>query len=112
MGASVRDAFGVEQTEIDALATLRPRVLDDIVRAAIKPYFDESLASRVSHAESDWREAAQDALEQQINGDVMDAIRERAASQLAELEASIETGNSGWLQRALSAYLRSSSLNL
>src|SRR5208282_3421627 len=38
-----REAFGIEQTEIDALATLRPRDLETIVEAAIEPYFDSSL---------------------------------------------------------------------
>ena len=42
-----REAFGIEQTEIDALATLRPRDLETIVEAAIEPYFDSSLSSRV-----------------------------------------------------------------
>jgi hypothetical protein len=42
-----RDAFGVEQTEIDAIATLRPDILADIIEHAFDPYLDRDLAARV-----------------------------------------------------------------
>ena len=45
-----RAAFGIEQTEIDALATLRPDVLREIVDRAFDPYFDQTLRERVSDA--------------------------------------------------------------
>ena len=35
-----REAFGVEQTEIDALATLQPQVLREMVEEALAPYFE------------------------------------------------------------------------
>jgi hypothetical protein len=88
-----REAFGVEQTEIDALATLRPRVLEEIVTAAIAPYFDASLAARVSEARREWQSRAQELLDGQIDGDALAAIRERAADCLAELEAEIDSIN-------------------
>jgi hypothetical protein len=88
-----REAFGVEQTEIDALATLRPRVLDEIVTAAIAPYFDASLAARVSEARREWQSRAQESLDGQIDGDALAAIRERAADSLAELAAEIDSIN-------------------
>jgi len=88
-----RGAFGVEQTEIDALATLRPRELQRIVEVAIVPYFDEGLSDRVAAAKRDWEEAAQEALEEQIDSDSLDVIRERAAGNLEELKAEIETIN-------------------
>ena len=46
-----REAFGVEQTEIDALATLRPDDLREIVDGAFDPYFDRTLKARVDTAE-------------------------------------------------------------
>jgi hypothetical protein len=88
-----RAAFGVEQTEIDALATLQPRVLSQIVRNAIKPYFDETLAGRVAQARIQWREDAQQALDEQIDDDALAVIRERAAIRLEELEAELEAIN-------------------
>ena len=88
-----REAFGVEQTEIDALATLRPRDLERIVRAAIDPYFDEGLINRVADAKSEWEGAAQEALEEQIDSDALNAIRERAAGKLEELKEAIDAIN-------------------
>jgi hypothetical protein len=87
-----REAFGIEQTEIDALATLRPRDLDRTVIAAIDPYYDTSLAGRVLEAKSAWEDDAQEAIEQQTE-EVLDTIRERAAGKLAELKAEVESIN-------------------
>jgi hypothetical protein len=47
-----RDAYGVEQTEIDALATLQPDVLTQIVERAFDPYFDRTLEDRASAGHS------------------------------------------------------------
>ena len=88
-----REAFGVEQTEIDALATLQPRVLDEIVSAAIAPYYDNSLYHRVSAARSEWKAGAQQKIDDQIDGDTLAAIRDHAAERLAELEAEIDSIN-------------------
>jgi hypothetical protein len=40
-----------EQTEIDALAALRPEVLRDIALEAIEPFYDPTLAERTQEAE-------------------------------------------------------------
>jgi hypothetical protein len=40
-----REAFGVEQCEIDSLATLRPNVLREIIEAAFQPYDDSWVAA-------------------------------------------------------------------
>jgi hypothetical protein len=58
--SSWREAFGIEQTEIDALASLNPATLAAIARQAIAPYFDETLARRLREAEEAWRQEAQD----------------------------------------------------
>ena len=88
-----REAFGVEQTEIDALATLQPRVLEEIVVEAIAPYHDASLARRVADARRVWHEEAQRMLAQQIDEDLLAAVREHAATRLAKLETEIEAIN-------------------
>jgi hypothetical protein len=90
-----REAFGVEQTEIDALATLRPRALQEIVEAAIELYFDSSLSRRVAAAKSAWEEEAQEALEAQVDEDRLAAIRERAAVKLEEVREEIAALNEG-----------------
>jgi hypothetical protein len=82
-------AFGIEQTEIDALATLRPNVLREIVEAAFDPYFDRTLEGRVREAKTEWLREAQEAINEQIDPAVLAALREEAAGRLAELESVI-----------------------
>jgi hypothetical protein len=84
-----REAFGVEQTEIDALATLRPAVLREIIERAFDPYWDHTLAQRVREAEDDWNRRAEEALGEQIDQEHLEALREEAAGRLAELDEAI-----------------------
>ena len=84
-----RQAFGVEQTEIDALATLRPRELRAILADAIAPYFDTSLANRIAKARGEWREKAEEAIASQIDQVALAAIKERAETRIAELRNEI-----------------------
>jgi hypothetical protein len=76
-GAIWKELYGSEQTEIDALATLRPDVLERIARDAVKPYFDAVLAERVRDAESAWQE--------QVDSDRLDRLKARAAAALDQL---------------------------
>ena len=89
-----RAAFGVEQTEIDALATLRPDALREIVDRAFDPYFDRTLRARVSEAEEEWLVAAQAAMSEQIDDDLLSDLREQAAERLNELREEIDRINS------------------
>jgi hypothetical protein len=84
-----REAFGIEQTEIDALATLQPDVLREILDRAFDPYFDRTLQSRVTLAEVEWRQQAHEALRGQIDSEHLEALRTEAAGRLAELEDAI-----------------------
>ncbi len=85
-----RSEFGVEQTEIDALATLRQSDFEEIVVDAISPFHDFSLANRVAKARAEWMAAAERSLEEQTDGEALDGIREQAVDRLADLEAEIE----------------------
>jgi hypothetical protein len=88
-----REAFGVEQTEIDALAALRPRVLTEIVEAAFEPYYDSTLEDRVAEAETEWLASAQEAIDSQMDPEALDALRAEAADKLAELQSAIDDIN-------------------
>jgi hypothetical protein len=88
-----REAFGVEQTEIDALATLRPRDLERLVVEAIDPYYDATLRSRVADARAEWEQAAQEAVLYQIDRHALAIIRERAAGKLVEIKAELDSIN-------------------
>jgi hypothetical protein len=80
-------AFGVEQTEIDALATLQPDVLRRIARDAIKPYWDSSLDRRAREARDAWLEEAQQAFERQVDPQRMATLREQAEGALEAFRA-------------------------
>jgi hypothetical protein len=84
-----RQAFGVEQTEIDALATLRPADLREIVERAFDPYYDRTLDDRVDEARADWIQQAQAAIDEQVDPEILGSLRTEAAGRLAELESVI-----------------------
>jgi hypothetical protein len=84
---------GLEQTEIDALATLKPHVLTEIVRDAITPFYDSTLASRTWEAKDEWEDYAQATLDQLINTDLLSQLREQALDKLAGIQAEIDAIN-------------------
>jgi hypothetical protein len=82
-----RDPFGIDQTEIDAIATLDPDLLRRIAVDAIGPFYDGTLDARVDRARRDWLAEAQQVLDEHISdgyGD-MDELREQVADQLADM---------------------------
>lgn len=81
--AGWRDRYGVEQTEIDALATLRPDALEEIVADAVDPFFDHGLADRNRAEKERWEAEARQEIEQAIGP-------ERIAEMQANLKASLE----------------------
>ena len=88
---------GLEQTEIDALATLRPDLLRQIVIKAVDPFFDRTLASRVFEAKGAWLDQARDVLQEQLDTEDMLTLRvhaerqiETIRQQLREIEASTQ----------------------
>jgi hypothetical protein len=53
-----REHWGHEQTEIDALAALRPDALRDIAEQAVAPFWDPTLADRIRQAGWTWQAEA------------------------------------------------------
>jgi hypothetical protein len=89
-GDAWRAAWGIEQTEIDALASLRPDLLRSIARAALAPFYDWTLDARVKEAKSAWLgEAARVAVDQ-LGADRLAAIREQATAQLAAIREQVD----------------------
>ena len=84
---------GLEQTEIDALATLKPHVLTEIVRDEISPFYDSSLASRTWEAKDDWEQSAQEVLDELIDTDLLSQLRDQALDKLAGIQAEIDSIN-------------------
>jgi len=88
-----RAAFGVEQTEINALSSLQPLLLDQIIRDALRPFYDFDLWLRVRRAHSAWRERAGEVMAAHIDLDLLDRIRNQATEKLSELEGEIAALN-------------------
>lgn len=85
-----RERYGVEQTEIDALATLRPELLREIVEEACSPYYDATLRGRLNEARGEWQERAQEALDKQIDPELLADIRARAETALENLKEQLD----------------------
>lgn len=89
-----RRRYGVEQTEIDALAALRPEVLREIVAELVAPYFDSSLSSRTWHWKNRIQEFADELLaEKTEEPSTAEAIQtaERARVRYAEAVQAVES---------------------
>jgi hypothetical protein len=88
-----QQAWGVAQTEIDALASLRPDLLRQIARAALDPFFDRTLGQRVHEAQSQWLEAAQAVVDAATGTEELQRIRAAAAERLEDMREEIDAIN-------------------
>lgn len=86
-------AMGVEQTEIDALASLRPDLLRRMARDALRPFFDHGLRERVAAAKEEWRARAQEILEEQLGHEQLERIRAEAVERLGTMSLELEAVN-------------------
>jgi hypothetical protein len=89
-----REAYGIDQTEIDALTTpARRPILERLIRQAFEAYIDPTLNRRVAEAKAEWNASAQEAIAEQIDAERLEQIREEASVKLEELRESIERIN-------------------
>jgi hypothetical protein len=101
--AFFEDRYGEGATELDALEALHPGELEKLVRAAVRPYRDRTLAQRLNEAADEADETLSDAWEDAIGGyreelrDLEEAAREitarykdRLAALNDELQADLE----------------------
>ncbi len=93
-GAAWEEAFGVKQTEIDALTTpemtergLLRQMLDD----AIAPYIDTTLEHRVARAEAKWQRAVRNAVNARVGTKLIKRLRREAD----RLQQQVEKVNDG-----------------
>ncbi len=85
---SWREVWGVEQTEIAALAALRPNDLRRIAFETIAPLYDETVAQRTATAREEWREMAADMLAEHPDCQAaLDAIAAAREDALAAVDA-------------------------
>jgi hypothetical protein len=74
--------YRLEQTEIDALATLQPQTLERLAREAVAPYYDSGLARRVNQVGNEWRMRARAEVDAQVDSDSLDALKDAPATPL------------------------------
>lgn len=89
-GDAWRAAWGVEQTEIDALASLRPDLLREVARAALAPFYDDTLAGRVLDAYEEWMAEAARVATDQLGPAELGMLQHQAAQKLAAIQAEVE----------------------
>lgn len=80
-----RQAFGHEQTEIDALATLQPDLLRQIVEESLALYFDTTLADRVERAKAEWTRRALRVIAERVDRGALADIK----AEVADLEVDV-----------------------
>jgi hypothetical protein len=81
-----RERFGREQTEIDALAALRPAELTRIAEEAFAPYWDASLDRRVGRAKLEWELEAQAVIAAEVNQEELMRIGGEAEAQIDAID--------------------------
>ena len=84
-----RQRIGLEQTEIDAMVTLHPDELREIIIKPMSRFFDGTLALRVKQAKEQWLAKAQTIIDQQTDRDVLDATNNRLAKLREHIESEI-----------------------
>ena len=82
-------SLGVEQTEIDALATLRPELLRQVARSTLSTFYDFDLDRRVEVARQDWMDRAITVVLDSMDAERMARIRTEAAEKLDAMREQI-----------------------
>lgn len=90
-----RAAMGVQQTEIDALASLQPEVFDALARTALDPFYDHSLRRRGRDAARAWEQDAQGRLHEVIGAERLAAFRDEAQAKLDAMRDQVAALNTG-----------------
>ena len=80
--AAWKEAFGVEQTELDALTTpemTEREILRRLIEEAFAPYIDQTLGRRVRQAATKWDQDAKAAIDEQVDPDDVQELRRKVA---------------------------------
>lgn len=80
-----REKHGVDQTEIDALATLQPDAFRQIVHEAVAPYFDSTIKGRRDIAFALWYTEANKAFQAALDESGFEEARAEAQERISDL---------------------------
>lgn len=86
-------AWGIEQTEIDAILALHPGLIGEMAKGVILPFYDLTLGSRVLDARRSWIAEAQNVVDANVDQGQLAQIRADAEAKLQELQDEIEAIN-------------------
>lgn len=89
------EKFGEGATELDALEALRPGVLADIVKEALRPYFDEDLAEDIKDLE-EFEQQRFEEFKEGVIADIVKGSEGRLESLIAEYNNAITRANEVW----------------
>lgn len=78
---------------MDALASLRPDLLDQIARQALDGFYDRTLAGRVARYRSEWLDRARELIAATFDMDQLGQIRRDAEEQLDSMRSQIRELN-------------------
>lgn len=85
-----REAFGVEQTELDSLTSLRPDLFEEIAVEAIERFYDTDLEREVRLIREEWEEQAQAAVDALADSGEQARLRAEAEAAIEALRVQIE----------------------
>src|SRR5262249_38788716 len=88
-----REAMGIEQTEGDALASLRPDLLRQIALDAIAHFYDDTLAEPLRRARRQWLTEAQGILDAHLADSDLEEVANEAAAKVTAWAVEIEEIN-------------------
>ena len=88
-------AMGVQQTEIDALASLQPDLFEELARAACDPFYDHTLKPRAESACNMWERVAQSQLHNLIGEERLAEFRAEAQTKLDAMRDQVDALNDG-----------------
>jgi len=87
------ELMGVEQTEIDALLTLRPDALRQMLEDALAPFYDKTLEVRAYRVKRQWFEDAEAALAEQTQHTELRRLVDEANSRIEAFRTDITALN-------------------
>ncbi len=84
------EMFGILQTELDSLTSLRPDDFEQIAVEAIEQFYDTELEAEVKQLRDEWTEAAQELVDEQADSGEQQRLRREAQAALGALRDRIE----------------------
>ena len=83
-------ATGIDQVEIDSVATLHPGILERLAREAIERWYDVGLAQRVRAAQEAWETAAREAIRARLGDDYIAYLEQAVDDALVEINEKVD----------------------